>query len=85
MLYREALGFILSEVRKEKSLTLRELAKRANISLGYLSELERGRKEPSSEILDSLTKALSISLGFLLSKVCDFLNNFEIQDYAPKI
>lgn len=85
MLYREALGFILSEVRKEKSLTLRELAKRANISLGYLSELERGRKEPSSEILDSLTKALSISLGFLLSKVCDFLNNLEIQDYAPKI
>jgi transcriptional regulator with XRE-family HTH domain len=62
MKFRYALGEVLRELRVEKKLTLRQLSFKAGVSLGYLSEVERGSKEVSSEILNSISKAIQIPL-----------------------
>lgn len=62
-LLREALGATLRDTRRQTGFTLRELAKLANVSPGYLSELERGRKEVSSELLASVCHAMGISVA----------------------
>jgi transcriptional regulator with XRE-family HTH domain len=69
MLFREQLGEVLRELRVEQELTLRSVAKEATMALGYLSEIERGKKELSSEILNDLTKALHIDLSEVLMLV----------------
>ena len=51
MLFREVLGAQLRVHRAEQGMTLRQLSARSNVALGYLSEIERGRKEPSSELI----------------------------------
>ena len=58
MLLRHALGEVLRELRTEKGWTLRATAKKSCMALGYLSEIERGHKEVSSEILKNLTSTL---------------------------
>jgi len=60
---------VLRELRVEQELTLRSVAKEATMALGYLSEIERGKKELSSEILNDLTKALHIDLSEVLMLV----------------
>ena len=65
-LLREALGETLRDIRSRCGLTLRELSEQAAISPGYLSELERGRKEVSSELLASVCAALNISVSDLM-------------------
>ncbi|RSZ61731.1 XRE family transcriptional regulator [Corynebacterium hylobatis] len=65
-LLREALGAALRSFRAEKGITLRELAESARVSPGYLSELERGRKEVSSELLASVCHALGTSVADVL-------------------
>ncbi|PFG28541.1 helix-turn-helix domain-containing protein [Corynebacterium renale] len=65
-LLREALGEALRSFRAEKHTTLRQLAKAANVSPGYISELERGRKEVSSELLASICSALDASVADVL-------------------
>jgi transcriptional regulator with XRE-family HTH domain len=65
-LLREALGAALRSFRAEKGITLRELAESARVSPGYLSELERGRKEVSSELLASVCHALEASVADVL-------------------
>ena len=62
-LLREALGLTLRAFRADKGVTLRELAGVARVSPGYLSELERGRKDPSSEILAAVVGALGTSMA----------------------
>lgn len=54
MLYREALGEILREERLSQKMTLRMVAEQSTLALGYLSEIERGQKEISSDLLESL-------------------------------
>jgi transcriptional regulator with XRE-family HTH domain len=54
MLYRVALGQVLRDERQAQGLTLRQVSGRARVALGYLSEIERGAKELSSELLDNL-------------------------------
>jgi transcriptional regulator with XRE-family HTH domain len=66
MKYRTALGHTIRELRIERLLTLREVARVANISLGYLSEVERGQKEISSEYLDGIGDALGVSSAHLV-------------------
>lgn len=61
-LWREAAGEVLREQRHRLEQTLAEVADRAGISVQYLSEVERGRKEPSSEVLAAVTGALQLSL-----------------------
>ncbi|WP_063126727.1 helix-turn-helix domain-containing protein [Nocardia fusca] len=72
-LWREVLGRRLRMLRNEKRETLAETAERAGISPQYLSEVERGRKEPSSEMIAALAGALGTSLGALTEQVADEL------------
>src|SRR5919198_5382403 len=65
-LWREALGRSLREAREEQGDRLVDIAERAGISPQYLSEIERGRKEPSSEMIAAVTGALGIDLVGLL-------------------
>jgi DNA-binding XRE family transcriptional regulator len=61
-LWREMLGAQLRELRRKRGLTLVQTARRAGISPQYLSEIERGLKDPSSEILAAITGALDFSV-----------------------
>lgn len=61
-LWREVLGRRLRVLRQEQQETLSETATRAGISPQYLSEIERGRKEPSSEMIAALAGALGTTL-----------------------
>ena len=74
VLMREALGETLREARAAENLTLREVSARALVSLGYLSEVERGRKEASSELLNSICDALGVPLPTVLRRVSDRLD-----------
>ncbi len=65
-LFREALGMSLRAFRADKGVSLRALAKQARVSSGYISELERGRKEVSSELLASLCAALGTTVSEVL-------------------
>ena len=70
-LFRRMLGDVLRERRSELGLTLREVSGVARVSLGYISEIERGQKEASSELLASLCDALDVSLSQVLRDVAD--------------
>ena len=69
MLLRHAIGHALRRLRLEQGKTLRQLAQASRVSLPYLSEIERGRKEASSEILATVCRVLDVSLGDLLNDV----------------
>jgi transcriptional regulator with XRE-family HTH domain len=69
MLLRHAIGATLRHIRLDDGRTLREVSRAANISMPYLSEIERGRKEPSSEILAGICSALGMTLVDLLQEV----------------
>ena len=66
LLMRELLGESLRELRNEDHRTLREVSSAARVSLGYLSEIERGQKEPSSELLNAICGALGVELSEVL-------------------
>ena len=66
---RESVGQALRRARTEQSRTLRDVARDARVSLGYLSEVERGQKEASSELLNSICEALGLTLGSLMRDV----------------
>lgn len=70
---REAIGGSLRRARTARRRTLREVSRRARVSLGYLSEVERGRKEPSSELLASICDALDVALPDLLGDAAEAL------------
>jgi len=76
-LLRTHLGGALRTARLAQSRSLREVAKSARVSLGYLSEVERGQKEPSSELLNSICEALGITLPSLLADVTHSLRAAE--------
>ncbi|CQD21629.1 transcriptional regulator ClgR [Mycobacterium europaeum] len=65
-LVREVIGDVLRESRMTQGRTLREVSDSARVSLGYLSEVERGRKEPSSELLNAICDALRVPLSSVL-------------------
>jgi transcriptional regulator with XRE-family HTH domain len=65
-LLREVLGDVLRRARTKQRRTLREVSDAARVSLGYLSEVERGRKEASSELLSAICAALDVPLSQLL-------------------
>lgn len=68
-LLRSHIGQCLRTERISQSRTLRDVAKSARVSLGYLSEVERGQKEASSELLNSICVALNLSLSKVLVEV----------------
>ncbi len=68
-LLRRELGDVLRERRRAQGRTLREVSATASVSLGYLSEVERGEKEASSELLASICGALELPLSQVLIDV----------------
>jgi transcriptional regulator with XRE-family HTH domain len=71
LLLREAIGDSLRRTRVSQSRTLREVSNSASVSLGYLSEVERGRKEASSELLAAICDALAVPLSDVLFDVSE--------------
>ena len=68
---RREIGDVLRDARQRQGRTLREVSSAARVSLGYLSEVERGQKEASSELLGSICDALNIPLSLVLREVSD--------------
>jgi transcriptional regulator with XRE-family HTH domain len=86
LLVRREIGDVLRELRLKKGHTLRQVAGRASVALGYLSEIERGQKEASSEILYSVSEALDVPISHVMREVSDRLaaiENVLIPDTIP--
>jgi transcriptional regulator with XRE-family HTH domain len=81
-LLREVVGDVLRRARTEQGRTLREVSDSARVSLGYLSEVERGRKEASSELLSAICGALDVPLSRVLSDAGDQLARQEGAEFA---
>lgn len=77
VLLRRMIGDVLRRHRLRQSRTLRDVSVAAGVSLGYLSEVERGRKEASSELLAAICGALDVSLAEVLREVSDDLARDE--------
>lgn len=71
VLVRQELGEVLRDFRLQKGRTLRQVASKASVALGYLSEVERGQKEASSEILASVADALETPISVIMREVGD--------------
>ena len=74
---RQVVGETLRALRLRQRRTLREVSSAARVSLGYLSEVERGQKEPSSELLAAICGALDVELSELFREVTDTLYREE--------
>ncbi|WP_282827527.1 helix-turn-helix domain-containing protein [Gulosibacter sediminis] len=77
VLVRHEMGEVLRDVRLRRDDTLRQVAGRASVALGYLSEIERGQKEASSEILASVAEALDTPLSTIYHEVGNRLAKSE--------
>jgi transcriptional regulator with XRE-family HTH domain len=80
VLLRHLLGDALRRLRLRQGRTLREVSAAARVSLGYLSEVERGQKEASSELLASICGALGAPLSQVLREVSDSFALAELQN-----
>ena len=88
VLVRQEIGDVLRDFRQRKGRTLRQVAARASVALGYLSEVERGQKEASSEILASVADALDVPISIIMREVSDRLAVLEgvvIPDSAEEL
>lgn len=86
---REEIGEVLRDARQRQGRTLREVSSEARVSLGYLSEIERGQKEASSELLFSVSQALEVPMSHVLRAVSDRIavqeSLFTVPDTVPDI
>ncbi|MHA3683955.1 helix-turn-helix domain-containing protein [Leucobacter sp. HY1910] len=73
VLMRQEIGDVLRDFRLQKGRTLRQVAGEASVALGYLSEVERGQKEASSEILAAVADALETPLSVIMGEVSERL------------
>ena len=80
---REVIGEELRRRRQDQGRTLREVSGAAAVSLGYLSEVERGHKEASSELLAAICDALDVPVSELLASVSTQMAQAELQHTAP--
>ena len=78
ILLRRLLGDVLRTRRQQQGRTLREVSAAARVSLGYLSEVERGQKEASSELLAAICSALDVPLSDVLREVSDHVAAAEV-------
>ena len=83
VLVRQEIGDVLRDFRLQKGRTLRQVASKASVALGYLSEVERGQKEASSEILASVADALETQISVIMREVGDRLAVLEGIDVIP--
>lgn len=82
ILLRRLLGDVLRRQRQRQGRTLREVSSSARVSLGYLSEVERGQKEASSELLSAICDALEVRMSELMHEVSDELALAELAESA---
>jgi transcriptional regulator with XRE-family HTH domain len=80
VLLRQLLGDVLRRLRLRQGRTLREVSASARVSLGYLSEVERGQKEASSELLAAICGALNTPLSHVFREVSDNFALAELQN-----
>ena len=80
VLLRHLLGDALRRLRQRQGRTLREVSAAARVSLGYLSEVERGQKEASSELLAAICSALGAPLSQVFREVSDNFALAELQN-----
>ena len=85
ILLRREIGDVLRDVRQRQGRTLREVSASASVSLGYLSEVERGQKEASSEILASVAEALDVPISTIMREVGDRLAVLEGLQTFPDV
>ncbi len=83
VLVRQEIGDVLRDFRLQKGRTLRQVASKASVALGYLSEVERGQKEASSEILASVADALDTPISVIMREVGDRLAVIEGLNRIP--
>ena len=83
-LLREVIGDVLRRARTEQGRTLREVSDSARVSLGYLSEVERGRKEASSELLTAICGALDVPLSRVLTDAGEEMAREERAAFTPR-
>src|SRR6266542_6135922 len=82
VLLRQLLGDVLRRLRLRQGRTLREVSASARVSLGYLSEVERGQKEASSELLAAICSALGVRMSDLMREVSEEL---ALAELAPEL
>lgn len=82
---QSAVGAVIRRERRERELTLKELATRAIISVVYLGEIERGKKYPSPVTLERLADALDLTTSDLLERIAVELRGVEQPLEAPRI
>lgn len=78
---REILGTVIRDYRVRRNLTLREVATDAHVALGYLSEIERGHKEASSEVLQRIATSMNEPLSQILVETGERMVFFEELEY----
>ena len=83
VLMREMVGETLRELRVASGKTLREVSGQARVSLGYLSEVERGHKEASSELLNAICGALEVELSEVLRLTSSRVQAHENVTHLP--
>jgi transcriptional regulator with XRE-family HTH domain len=84
-LLREVIGDVLRRARTSQGRTLREVSDSARVSLGYLSEVERGRKEASSELLSAICGALDVPLSQVMQDAGEKMERQERVAFASQM
>ena len=82
---RQLIGDVLRSTRMRQGRTLRQVSADARVSLGYISEIERGQKEASSELLAAVCAALEVPLSSLLREVSDRMLELEAPAAAGSV
>lgn len=77
VLLRQELGDVLRHARREQGRTLRDISAKASVSLGYLSEVERGEKEASSELVASICHALELPMSVVFTEIAERADRAE--------
>lgn len=72
-----AIADTLRSIRLGQGKSLRQVSRQSNIALGYLSEVERGMKEPSHAVLNNLAETLDLSLSQLLKEIYEYLESVQ--------
>jgi transcriptional regulator with XRE-family HTH domain len=85
ILVRQLLGGVLREQRQRQGRTLRDVSGEARVSLGYISEIERGQKEASSECLAAICSALDLPLSYVMAEVSDEIARVEAAELGAEL
>jgi transcriptional regulator with XRE-family HTH domain len=80
-----AIGDTLRTERTERGLTLKQVAEGAHVSVSYLAEIERGEKDPSSKVLESIARGLDVELSELLVRIASALEPASVVPVANSL